>query len=52
MVTDRDIVCKELAQDDFDANRAAARDVTTAEIHCCQPELEAGEVGLRLTAVM
>jgi CBS domain-containing protein len=38
MVTDRDIVCKELAQDDFDANRAAARDVTTAEIHCCHED--------------
>ena len=38
MVTDRDIVCKELAQDDFDANRAAARDVMTAEIHCCRED--------------
>ena len=35
MVTDRDIVCKELAQDDFDANRAAARE---AEIHCCRED--------------
>jgi CBS-domain-containing membrane protein len=38
MVTDRDIVCKELAQDDFDANRAAARDVMTAEIRCCRED--------------
>ena len=38
MVTDCDIVCKELAQDDFDANRAAARDVMTAEIHCCRED--------------
>jgi CBS domain-containing protein len=35
MVTDRDIVCKGLAQDKFDARRAVARDVMTAEIHCC-----------------
>jgi CBS domain-containing protein len=27
MVTDRDIVCKGLAQDSFDARRATARDV-------------------------
>jgi CBS domain-containing protein len=36
MVTDRDIVCKGLAQDDFDALSATARDVMTAEIHCCR----------------
>jgi CBS domain-containing protein len=35
MVTDRDIVCKGLAQDGFDANRATARDVMTPGIHCC-----------------
>jgi CBS domain-containing protein len=29
MVTDRDIVCKGVAQDSFDANRATARDVMT-----------------------
>src|SRR4029077_17465160 len=34
----RDIVCKELAQNDFDANRAAAGDVMTAEIHCCRED--------------
>jgi CBS domain-containing protein len=38
MVTDRDIVCKGLAQDDFDARRATARDVMTAEIHCCRED--------------
>jgi CBS domain-containing protein len=38
MVTDRDIVCKGLAQDDFDPNRATARDVMTAEIHCCRED--------------
>jgi CBS domain-containing protein len=36
MVTDRDIVCKGLAHDTFDARRATARDVMTAEIHCCR----------------
>jgi CBS domain-containing protein len=35
MVTDRDIVCKGLARDTFDSRRATARDVMTAEIHCC-----------------
>src|SRR5262249_23511564 len=34
MVTDRDIVCKGLAQDNFDARDATARDVMTAQIHC------------------
>ena len=38
MVTDRDIVCKGLAQEDFDARRATARDVMTAEIHCCRED--------------
>jgi CBS domain-containing protein len=33
MVTDRDIVCKGLAQDNFDALRATARDVMTPGIH-------------------
>jgi CBS domain-containing protein len=34
MVSDRDIVCKGLAQDSFDARRAMARDVMTPGIHC------------------
>jgi CBS domain-containing protein len=38
MVTDRDIVCKGLAQDTFDASRATARDVMTANIHCCRED--------------
>jgi CBS domain-containing protein len=38
MVTDRDIVCKGLAQNGFDAGRAAARDVMTAGIHCCRDD--------------
>jgi CBS domain-containing protein len=38
IVTDRDIVCKGLAQDSFDARRATARDVMTAEIHCCRED--------------
>jgi CBS domain-containing protein len=38
MVTDRDIVCKGLAQDDFDALNVTARDVMTAEIHCCRDD--------------
>ena len=38
MVTDRDIVCKGLAQDGFDVVSATARDVTTAGIHCCRED--------------
>jgi len=38
MVTDRDIVCKGLAQDGFDANRATAREVMTPGIHCCRED--------------
>ena len=36
IVTDRDIVCKGLAQDNFDVRRGMARDVMTAGIHCCR----------------
>jgi CBS domain-containing protein len=38
MVTDRDIVCKGLAQDGFDARSATARDVMTPGIHCCRED--------------
>jgi CBS domain-containing protein len=38
MVTDRDIVCKGLAKDSFDARRATARDVMTTGIHCCRED--------------
>src|SRR5256714_14645673 len=38
MVTDRDIVCKGLARDDFDPSRATARDVMTDTIHCCRDD--------------
>ena len=38
MVTDRDLVCKGLAQDNFDAHRATARDVMTPGIHCCRDD--------------
>jgi CBS domain-containing protein len=38
MVTDRDIVCKGLTQDGFDAGRATARDVMTPGIHCCREQ--------------
>ena len=38
MVTDRDIVCKGLAQDNFDPVTTTARDVMTAEIHCCRDD--------------
>jgi CBS domain-containing protein len=38
MVTDRDIVCKGLAQDGFDAGTATARDVMTEGIHCCRDD--------------
>jgi CBS domain-containing protein len=39
MVTDRDIVCKGLAQgDSFDARLATARDVMSPGIHCCRED--------------
>ena len=38
MVTDRDIVCKGLAKDDFDPQRAIARDVMSQGIHCCRED--------------
>jgi CBS domain-containing protein len=38
MVTDRDVVCKGLAQDGFDPARTTARDVMTAGIHCCRED--------------
>ena len=38
MVTDRDIVCKGLAQDGFEAGRATARNVMTPGIHCCRED--------------
>jgi CBS domain-containing protein len=37
-VTDRDIVCKGLAQDNFDASGSTARDVMTTQIHCCRED--------------
>jgi CBS domain-containing protein len=38
MVTDRDIVCKGLAEDGFDPRLATARDVMTEGIHCCRDD--------------
>ncbi len=38
MVTDRDIVCKGLAQKNFDAGRCTAREVMTPGIHCCRDD--------------
>jgi CBS domain-containing protein len=38
MVTDRDIVCKGLARDGFNSNRAMARDVMTHDVHCCRED--------------
>ena len=38
MVTDRDIVCKGLAEDNFDVRSATARDVMTPGIHCCRDD--------------
>jgi CBS domain-containing protein len=38
MVTDRDIACKGVAADAFDADLTTARDVMTPEIHCCSED--------------
>ena len=38
MVTDRDIVCKGLARNGFNAAQTTARDVMTEGIHCCRDD--------------
>ena len=38
MVTDRDIVCKGLARDNFDIRHATAREVMTPGVHCCRED--------------
>jgi CBS domain-containing protein len=38
MVTDRDIVCKGLAEESFDASNATARDVMTPGIYYCRDD--------------
>jgi len=38
MVTDRDIVCKGLAEESFDLRQATAREVMTPGIHCCRED--------------
>jgi CBS domain-containing protein len=43
MVTDRDIVCKGLAEESFDLSEATARDVMTAGIHCCREDDDLAE---------
>jgi len=48
MVTDRDIVCKGLAKDNFDVRRATARDVMTSGIHCCREDDELAKAARRM----
>ena len=43
MVTDRDIVCKGLAEEGFDVRLATARDVMTPGIHCCREDDDLGK---------
>jgi CBS domain-containing protein len=38
MVTDRDIVCKGVAEDGSDVRDATARDVMSKGIHCCRED--------------
>ena len=38
IVTDRDIVCRGLADPNFEARRATARTVMTPGIHCCRED--------------
>ena len=38
MVTDRDIVCRGLAGNNFDVRHATARNVMTPGIHCCRED--------------
>ena len=48
IVTDRDIVCKGLADDSFDARRATARDVMTSGIHCCREDDDLAEAVMHM----
>jgi CBS-domain-containing membrane protein len=43
MVTDRDIVCKGVAKEGFDPERATARDVMSEGIHCCREDDDLGK---------
>jgi CBS domain-containing protein len=43
MVTDRDIVCKGMAQDGFNPNLTTAREVMTEGIHCCAEDDDLGK---------
>jgi len=51
MVTDRDIVCKGLAEDSFDPRRATARDVMTPGIHCCRDDDDLAKAVRRLPVI-
>jgi len=51
MVTDRDIVCKGLAKEDFDIRGAKARDVMTSGIHCCGEEDELDKAAAHMEEV-
>ena len=51
MVTDRDIVCKGLAQDNFDVRSATARDVMTPGIHCCRDDDDLAKAVRHMEAV-
>jgi CBS domain-containing protein len=51
MVTDRDIVCKGLAKESFDARRATARDVMTSGIHCCREDEDLAKAMRRMEAL-
>ena len=51
MVTDRDIVCKGLARNDFDVSRTLARDVMTEGIHCCLEDDDLGKAVRHMEAL-
>jgi CBS domain-containing protein len=51
MVTDRDIVCKGLAQHNFDPRRVTARDVMTPGIHCCREDDDLAKAVRRMEAL-
>jgi CBS domain-containing protein len=53
MITDRDIVCKGLAHEGFNADRTTAGDVMTRGIHCCREDddLEAAVKHMELLQV-
>ena len=51
MVTDGDIICKALAQDNFDPRHDTARDVMTTAMHCRRDDDDLGKAVRHMEAL-